>query len=298
MSSVQGLLGSKSSSRQSSDILHILELGREIFSSNQKLTPDLEISKTKEHRKKFDLKRMNKQERILKIIESFTNDFETNLPNNVTVKNYLLFVLVVFKLAKKLKANHQRSIVLANTLSKLNQMFVKYPLNYTMRMTIEPLSLLFLLAESTIEASRNLESPYKVEQTTFSQFLPLMTRFCIHSEDPLQDITKTISEMPKFRINVMIDEGHKKIFGAVLQYCFPNIPTKIRIETGTRLFKKIISEQNDSIVLAHYNTLKSCIEKDPELKTMLSKLAKTEITKTRYRRFVNGILEELVNQQS
>ena len=296
ISSVQGLLGSKSRSRQSSDILHILELGREIFSSSQKLMPDLE--KAKESRKKFDLKRMDKQERILKIIESFTEDFETNLPNNVSIKNYLLFLLVVFKLAKKIKITHQRSIVLANTLSRLNQMFVKYPLNYSMRQTLEPLSLLFLVAESTIEASRGLEFPYQIEQTTFSQFLPLMTRFCIHSDDPLQDITKTISDMPKFRINSVIGEGHKKIFGITLQHCFPKIPLKTKIETGTKLYKKIISEQNDSTVLSHYNTLKLFLDKDLELKIMLSKLAKAEITKTRYRRFVNGILEELVNQQS
>jgi hypothetical protein len=292
LSSVQVLLGSKKSSRQTSDILHILELGKEIFTSKQP-SLDLETSKL---RKKLDLKRMDKQERILKILEGFTSDFEASLSNNFSTKEYLLFLVVVFKLSKKIKSSHQRSIVLANTLSKLDQMFVKYPLNYSMRTTVEPLSLLFLLAESNIEASRSLESPYKMEQTIFSQFLPLMTRFCIHSEDPLQEIVRTITEMPKFRINTSIGEEHKKIFGTVLQHCFPRISSKIRIETGTRLFKKIISEQNDSIVLSHFNTLKLLVEKDVELKGMLSKLAKKEITQTRHRRFVNGILEELGNQ--
>jgi len=177
-------------------------------------------------------------------------------------------------------------------------MLVNHPLDYNKRTTREPLGLLFLITESAIEASRNLKFPYMIDETTFDQFLPLMTRFCMDSEDPLQEIVKTISEMPKYRITTTISEGHKKIIGGVLQHCFPKIPLKTRIETGTRLFKKITSEQNDSKVLSYYNTLKLFVEKDAEIRTILSKLTKAEITKTKYRRFVNGILEELGNQQS
>jgi hypothetical protein len=113
------------------------------------------------------------------------------------------------------------------------------------------------------------------------------------SDDPLQEIVKTLSEMPKFRIPVLIGESHQKIIGSILQYCFPKMPLKIRIETGTRLLNKIMHEQNDSTVLTHYNTLKLCVEKDSNLRIHVSKIAKTEIGKTKYRRFVNGILEEL-----
>jgi hypothetical protein len=103
--------------------------------------------------------------------------------------------------------------------------------------------------------------------------------------------------MPKFRITTTIGESHKKIIGNALQHCFPNIPLKIRIGTGTRLLNKITSEQNDSTVLEHYNTLKLIVEKDKELVALLSKLANVEITKTKHRRFVNGILEELAHQK-
>jgi len=300
--SVEGLHGSpKSHHRQINDILGILKLGKQLFPT-RKSQPGSELPKdlmTSENKKRLELQKMNKQERILKIIENFTNEFETkSLPNNVSVKNYLTFLLVVFKLSKKLKPGHQRSLVLANTLSRLNKMLVNHPLDYNKRTTREPLGLLFLITESAIEASRYLKFPYMIDETTFDQFLPLMTRFCMDSEDPLQEIVKTISEMPKYRITTTISEGHKKIIGGVLQHCFPKIPLKTRIETGTRLFKKITSEQNDSKVLSYYNTLKLFVEKDAEIRTILSKLTKAEITKTKYRRFVNGILEELGNQQS
>lgn len=294
--SVESLLSSsKNSRRQINDILNILKQGMALFSSNQKSQSSDEFVKdVTPSEKRSELNRMNKQERILKIIEKFTNEFETkSLPNNVSVKNYLLYLLVVLKMSRKIKAGYQRSLVLANTLSRLNQMFVNYPLKYNRRVTREPLGLLFLITESALEASRNLKFPYKFDDVTFSQFIPLVTKFCMDSDDPLQEIVKILSEMPKFRIPVIVGESHQKIIGSILQYCFPKIPLKTRIETGTRLLNKIIVEQNDSTVLAHYNTLKLCIEKDSDLRIHVSKVAKIEIGKTKYRRFVSGILEEL-----
>ena len=108
-------------------------------------------------------------------------------------------------------------------------------------------------------------------------------------------MVKTISDKPRFRISSTVGEGHQKIIGSVLQHCFPMIPLKIRIETATRLLKKITSEQNDSIVLTHYNTLKLLSVKDSEILSVLLKLSNAEITKTKHRRFVNGILEEFAN---
>ncbi len=297
--SVESLLdSSKNSPRQINNILNILKQGRPLFPPNQKSQLSDEFAKdvTSNENKRSELHKMNKQERILKIIERFTNEFETkSLPNNVSVKNYLLYLLVLFKLSRKMKVGYQRSLVLANTLSRLNQMFVNYPLNYNRRVTRDPLGLLFLITESALEAGRNLKFPYKFDEITFSQFIPLMTKYCMDSGNPLQEIVKTLSEMPKFRISVIIGEGHQKIIGSILQYCFPMIPLKIRIETGTRLLNKIILEQNDSTVLSHYNTLKLCIEKDSQLRAHVSKIAMTVIDKAKYRRFVNGILEELAH---
>lgn len=295
--SVESLLGSsKNSRRQINNILNILKQGKSLFPSNQTSQGFDEFLKDEpaNKAKRSELHGMNKNERILKIIEKFTNEFEAkSLPNNVSVKNYLLYLLIVLKISRKMKAGYHRSLVLANTLSRLNQMFVNHPLHYNRRVTKDPLGLLFLITESAVEASRNLKFPYKFDDITFSQFIPLVTKYCMDYGDPLQEIVKTLSEMPKFRITATIGEGHQKIIGSILQHCFPKVPLKIRVETGTRLLSKIMHEQIDSAVLTHYNTLKLCIEKDNDLRVHVSKIAKTEIGKTKYRRFVSGILEEL-----
>jgi len=296
--SVESLLGSSKNSRQINNILNILKQGKSLFPSNQKSQSSGEFVKdgTSNKNKRSELHGMNKQERILKIIERFTNEFEAkSLPTNVSVKNYLLYLLIVLKISRKMKVGYQRSLVLANTLSRLNQMFVNHPLHYNKRVTREPLGLLFLITESALEADRNLKFPYKFDDVTFYQFIPLMTKYCMDSDNPLQKIVKKLSDMPKFRITAIIGESHQRIIGCILQYCFPKMPLKIRFETCKRLLNKITFEQNDSTVLAHYNTLKLCMEKDNDLRIHVSKIAKTEIGKTKYRRFVSGILEELAH---
>ena len=288
----------KRGAKQLNNILNILKQGKTLFLSNQNIEkPDQdELKVSVSDKNRLDLRKMDKLERILKIIERFTNEFEAkSLPNNVSVKNYLLFLLVVLKISRKMKTGYKRSLVFAHTLSRLNQMFVNYPLNYNKRATKDPLGLLFLITESALEAGRNLKFPYKFDDVTLSQFIPLMTKYCLDSDNPLHEIVKTLSGMPKFRISVTIGESHQKIIGNILQHCFPKMPLRTRIETVTKLLSKITLEQNDSVVLSHYNTLKLCIEKDGELRTRVSKMVKTEIGKTKYRRFVNGILEELAH---
>ena len=298
INSVEDLLDSSKKGRQQiNNMLTILKQAKSLFPVNQKTQlSDDELANriSAKNKKRSELHRMSKHERLLKIIERLTNEFETkSLPNNVSVKNYLLFLLVVLKLSRKMKVGYERSLTFAHTLSRLNQMFVNYPLYYKKRATRDPLGLLFLITESALEAGRNLKSTYKFEDITFSQFIPLMTKYCMDSDNPLHEIVKALSDMPKFRISAVVGERHQKIIGDILQYCFPKMPLRTRIETVKKLLNKITLEQNDSAVLSHYNTLKLCIEKDNELKTHVSKLAKTEMEKTKYRRFVNGILEEL-----
>ena len=61
------------------------------------------------------------------------------------------------------------------------------------------------------------------------------------------------------------------------------------------LLEKIILENNDSTALTYYNTLKLFFEKDNDVRVHLSKVAKKEIAKTRHRKFVKGIIEELAS---
>ena len=259
---------------------------------NQAAKSNLVQSSSKIDKKKTEILKMSRQEKILDITKQFINEFESSLQGGSSVKNYLVFLLTVFRISKKLKSDHDKGIIFALTLSRLSQMLAKYPLNYSSRAFREPLGFLFLVTEFAVRSARNLRSPYKFEEITLLQFIPLVRKFCLDSENPLQEIVKEMSEMPKFRIDVKIGEEHQNIIKNVLVHCLPKISLKIRLESATRLLNKIIHEINDSDVLLHYNTLRLFFEKDNELRTILSKMAKKELDK-KYRRFVNTILEEL-----
>jgi len=280
--SVDGLLRSlKTKGGQFNDVLNALKQANSLFPTNQ-------------NKLGLELRNLDNQNRILKIIERFTNEFESDsLPKQVSVKNYLIFFHTVFRIAKKLKPGYYRSLIFATTLSKLNEMFRQYPLQYPKRKTNEPLRLLFLITEAIHEASRNLKTPYVYEDITSAQFIPLVTKYCISSGDPLQEILDSISKMPKFRMNVSFNENHQKIVETIVEYCFPKVPLENRIQAGTILLAKITSEPTDSRVALHFKTLKMLIEKDNEIGNKLSEIAKKEIKKTNHRRFVKGILDEI-----
>jgi hypothetical protein len=279
-------------------ILGVLEQGRPIFANvqNKGVFAAGDISKNTLAEKKIDLRRMDKQEQILKVLSIFINEFETlALPLNVSIKDYVLFLVVCLKLIRKLKASRQQSLCFAQTLATLNQMFVRYPAQYNKRAIKEPLELLFLVTEFANEASQHLETPYEIDVISMSQFATLITKYCANSENPLLEIMKDISEIPKFRLNIAVGQEHQKIIEKILRQCFSDIPVKIRIETTRKLLNKIVSEVSDTSILAHYNTLKLMMTND-DLIEHVSKLVNAEIVKTKHSRFVNGILEELLTQ--
>lgn len=277
-------------------ILSTLEQGSPIFTNVQKKGV-LAAGDISNSERRLDLRRMDKEEQILKVLERFINEFETlALPLNVTIKEYVLFLVVCLKLTRKLKVGRQRSIHFAETLATLNRMFVRYPALYNKRATKEPLELLFLVTEFAIEATQGLEFPYILDEVIMSQFATLMTKYCVESENPLLEIVKDVSEIPKFRLNIPVSPEHQKIIGKTLQHCFPQIPLPIRTETARKLLGLITSEKNDSVVLVHYDTLKMLLDKD--LIEHVSKLANSEIAKTKHGRFVNGVLEELSKGKS
>ncbi|MGI0064881.1 MAG: hypothetical protein ACREAL_08450, partial [Nitrosopumilaceae archaeon] len=208
-------------------------------------------------------------------------------------KNYVLFLLIILKILRKLKTGHQRSLRAAHTLSRLNQMFTKYPVDYKRRTTRDPLGLLFLVTELILEAERGLKLPYKLDETTSYQFVPLVTKYCMDSENPLQEIIMGISDMPKFRLPVVIGENHKEIITKIFRHCITKLPAKLRVEKTTKLLEKITLEKNDSLALSYYNTLKLFFEKDNEIRIHLSKIAKQDKYQAGHRMFVKGIIEEL-----
>jgi hypothetical protein len=280
-------------------VLSVLKQGTPIFSNVQKkgvlaagmISENMSISEAR-----LDLRRMDKQKQLRKVLEIFVTDFKTlALPLNVTIRDYVLFLMVCLKLIRKMKTGHQRSLIFAQTLADLNQMFVYHPAQYNKRAIKEPLELLFLVTQFVSEANQCLESPYEIDEITMSQFVTLMTKYCITSENPILEIAREISKIPKFRLNIVVGQEHQKIIENILRYCFTKIPPKIRIETTRKLFGRIISEDSDASVLTHYNTLKLLLADDMDIIEQTSKLANAEIIKTRHNRFVNGILGELVD---
>jgi hypothetical protein len=297
--SVEDLLTSRRRSGigQLEYILGVLKQASPIFSNVQNkgilIAGEISDSSTRSEGR-LELRRMDKQERILKVLERFTSEFEAfALPLNITIKEYVLFMVVCLKLARKLKEGPQKSLVFAQTLAKINHMFVDHPVQYSKRAINDPLELLFLVTEFTIEASKSLEFSYELDDITKSQFVTLMTKYCADSENPLLDLVKDLANIPKFRLNIVVGQEHQNLVGNILQHCFPQIQLKIKIDTLRKLLGKILSGENDATVLIHYNTLKLLLSSDDSLVGEISKLASQEIAKTRHNRFVGGILDEL-----
>jgi len=173
--SVEGLIKSRKVggvSRLNYALNLLRQEGRPLFLSEQKngQTSQVELPRkapASGNKKRINIQAMNEQEKTLKITDEFIDEFETrSLPYMVSVKNYVLFLLIVLKILKKLKAGYKRSLHSANTLSRLNQMFAKYPVDYKRRATRDPLGLLLLVTELILEAERGLGFPYKLDETT------------------------------------------------------------------------------------------------------------------------------------
>ncbi len=87
--------------------LNILqEEGRPLFPSGQENLPPVQaevFGKAVDGSKKktIIIQATGEQERILKIIDDFIDEFEiSSLPNSVSVKNYLLFLLICLKILR------------------------------------------------------------------------------------------------------------------------------------------------------------------------------------------------------
>lgn len=193
---IHGLLGhDKKNAGLLKYILNTLREAEPLFLADQAATkPDqANVTTPITDKTKKEILKMDRQERILEIIKGFMNEFESySLPSGSSIKNYVLFLLTVFRLSKKLKSSHDQGIILANALSRLGQMLAKYPLNYKSRAFREPLGLLFLVTEFAVRSAHEIQSAYKFEDATLLQFTPLIAKFCIDSENPLQEIIKAV----------------------------------------------------------------------------------------------------------
>lgn len=239
-----------------------------------------------------NFRNIEQEDQIPKILDEFANNFEIQCleKNGASAKNYSLFSVTLLKIIKTLNANKKRGLLSTHGINILNKMFVKHPVEYKKIEIRDPLRFVFVIIELVIDAEQNLSKNYEFDIILLRQIMPLMQRYHMKYDNALLQITDEFNKMSKFRLTVSIGERHQEIVKIFLQYALIQLPLEDKISRAKNILEKIISEENDSVVLAYYNLLKLCFN-DKELRPHLIKIAKT---KNRIgRRFANTILDEV-----
>ena len=242
--------------------------------------------------KVINFRNIEQEDQIPKILDEFANNFEIQCleKNGASAKNYSLFSVTLLKIIKTLNADKKRGLLSAHGINILNKMFVKYTVEYKKIEIRDPLRFVFVIIELVIDAEKNLSKNYEFDEILLRQITPLMQRYHMKYDNSLLQITDEFNKMSKFRLTVSIGERHQEIVKIFLQYGITQLPLEDKISRAKNIIEKIISEEDDSIVLSYYNLLKLCFN-DKELRPHLVKIAKTKNHVER--RFANTILDEV-----
>ncbi len=242
--------------------------------------------------KVINFRNIEQEDQIPKILDEFANNFEIQCleKNGASAKNYSLFSVTLLKIIKTLNADKKRGLLSAHGINILNKMFVKYTVEYKKIEIRDPLRFVFVIIELVIDAEKNLSKNYEFDEILLRQIAPLMQRYHMKYDNSLLQITDEFNKMSKFRLTVSIGERHQEIVKIFLQYGITQLPLEDKISRAKNIIEKIISEEDDSIVLSYYNLLKLCFN-DKELRPHLLKIAKTKNHVER--RFANTILDEV-----
>jgi hypothetical protein len=242
--------------------------------------------------KVINFRNIEQEDQIPKILDEFANNFEIQCleKNGASAKNYSLFSVTLLKIIKTLNADNKRGLLSAHGINILNKMFVKYTVEYKKIEIRDPLRFVFVIIELVIDAEKNLSKNYEFDEILLRQIAPLMQRYHMKYDNSLLQITDEFNKMSKFRLTVSIGERHQEIVKIFLQYGITQLPLEDKISRAKNIIEKIISEEDDSIVLSYYNLLKLCFN-DKELRPHLLKIAKTKNHVER--RFANTILDEV-----
>ena len=143
--------------------------------------------KTAKSNKIISCRNIEQAEQIPKILEEFMKDFEIQClgKNGASAKNYSLFSVTLLKIIKTLDADKKRGLLSAHVINVLSKMFVKYPVIYKKIAIRDPLGLVFVLTELTLDAERNLSRPYEFDITILRQIVPLMQRYHMKFDNAL-----------------------------------------------------------------------------------------------------------------
>ncbi len=244
--------------------------------------------------KLVNFRSIEQDQQIPRILDEFATNFEIQCleKKGATAKNYSLFSVTVLKIIKTLNADKKRGLLSAHGINILNKMFVKHPVEYKKIEIRDPLRFVFVIIELVIDSEQNLSKNYEFDVILLRQIMPLMQRYHMKYDNALLQITEEFNKMSKFRLTVSIGERHQEIVKIFLQYAMIHLPLKDKISKAKNIIEKIISQEDDSVVLGYYNLLKLCFD-DKELRPHLVEIAKTQNRSGR--RFANTILDEVSN---
>ncbi|MCH7965842.1 MAG: hypothetical protein IIB02_00205 [Thaumarchaeota archaeon] len=242
--------------------------------------------------KVINFRNIEQAEQIPLILDEFANNFENQCieKNGVSAKNYSLFSVTLLKIIKTLNADKKRGLLSAHGINILNNMFVKYPVEYKKIEIRDPLRFVFVIIELAIDAEQNLSKNYEFDIILLRQIVPLMQRYHMKYDNALLQINDEFKKMSKFRLTVSIGERHKEIVQIFLQYAMTQLPLEDKISRAKNIIDKIIFEDSDSVVLEYYGLLKLCFN-DKEICPHLVKIVETK--NRTGRRFANTILDEI-----
>jgi hypothetical protein len=288
--SIQNLQKSKygkGNKKKLAAIMHALNRARSLFYSDQQ-NLDIDSSSIKQ----INFRNIKPEEQIQKILDEFMDDFEKQClgKNNGSAKNYSLFAVTSYKIIRTLNEGNKRGLLSAHAINRLNKMFVKYPVKYGVQAIRDPLGLIFVITELAIDIEKNLGKQFEFDEILLRQIMPFIQRYYIQSENPFIGILNEISSMPKFKLTIQIGDNHKKFVKKFLDYGIIRIPLEDKINKAKFLLEKIINEEDDTISLEYYNTLKITFA-DSQLRPHLAKIAKSMPRSNR--RFATTILEEI-----
>jgi hypothetical protein len=275
----------KGNKKRLTSIQSALKLANPLFKSND--------NKTIKSDKIISFRNVEQTEQIPRILEEFTNNFEVQClkKNGASAKNYSLFSVTLLKVIKTLDADKKRGLLSAHAINMLDKMFMRHPVEYRKISVRDPLGFVFVIIELAIDAEKNLSKPYEFDIILLRQITPLMQRYYMKFDNALLQIMSEFNKMPKFRLAVSIGERHNEIVKIFLQYAMTQLPLVDKISRAKNILEKIISNDNDSIMLEYYNLLKLCYG-DEELRPHLVQIAKT--VNRANRRFGNTILDEIL----
>ena len=241
--------------------------------------------------KQISFRNISAEEQIPKILEYFIDSFEEQClqRGNNTAKDYSLFSIISLKIIKTMEDGKKRGLASAHALNKLNEMFAKYSVKYSKQAIRDPLGIIFAITELAVDVQKNLGKEYEFDQSILDNIAPFMQRYYLEYDLPVKKILQELSDMPKSRMVVEIDKKHQQTIEIFLQHSIVTLSLESRIKKAKDLLEKIITEENDTVTLEFYSTLKLSF-RNSDIYPHISQVAKNLNTK---KRFANSILEEV-----